>query len=663
MKKILLFSLVLTLLGISRGWSQTDEVERINVLTPTSYNKGYSFTSEKIEYSTRPCNKLRFTLTDSKAYYSGNKNYRFSLDYFELRDANGKKVELTADCFSGNYVKEGYKIYANMLDGVNNTLCNGWWYSADEGHDYFDIKLPANVDLGGAFSFYYVTEKSTNMEIRAFAIDVMYVERYTINVNSPGGVPVDVVYDGTVINPANGIEVGFDANKFSASDRGGYTWDFSVDDEAKTVTLTYTEIPELVNTVVKSVSAEPVSTLEESAWYIMLNDAGNVYAYDDGSGLRSSGANAMTEVGAGTPISKCARALFTLSEGKDAITIGDRTVTGYRMKWGTGRYTKWRPEHNKQMLTSKETPDDTYGWVYASSTTYNDVGVFHFMKNTNTQFSNGFADIAAGKNIFIQCQGADAAVVDYSQAAYTINTIGENGKNVWKVYKVELETRTVDVAISLKKKGEEQSPYTEHLKLPVGSLIKLKEHVPNFSFITYGDENAEVGETNNSYDLSYEVDEEAERAFPFATSVEGLDEVDADGNNKWFSMFTLNGRMHVYDDTSEGNIFYYDSEDQEYKIERSEKKYPTIDKATFTRLNSNFFWGFVRKDRFSPTYIYNKGAGTDKTLYLTANGDNQPLLFTDKYGHVHADNWVTNKWALVKGSAVTENGTEIQYYT
>ena len=651
MKKILLFSLMLTLLGISRGWSQVDDVERIDVKTPATVSNGkYQFTSSSTSYTSQRCNKLRFTLTESAAFYQNKKN-RFSLDYFELRDASGAKVNLTADCFSGNYGKD----YAKMLDGVNGIFCNGVWGSADEGHDYFDIKIPGGVDLGGAFSFYFVTENTT-MNVKAFGIDVMYVERYAINVNSPGGFPVSVVYDGTVINPANGIEVGFDANKFSVSDIGGYTWSCSVDDEAKTVTFTYTEIPELVNTVVKSVSAEPVSTLEEGVWYILVSDLdGTSYVYDDGAKLRRAGANA--EIAVGTPISRCGSALFTLSDKKEPVTVSGVELTGYKMKWGTNRYTKWPIYHNEDVLSSTELPDDAHCWVYASSVEYENANCFKFSKNTNTQFSNSGADVVNGKNIFLYSGGPNAVLKDWSRLEYTISTIseegGKKGGNVWKVYKVELETRLADVTISVKN-GNEAAQHTENIKLPVGALITLKEHVPSFSFVSYGDEAEEVKESGNDFILTYQVDEEAERAFPFATSVDDLD-------NKWFSMFTLNGRMHVYDDTSLGKIFYYDPASGEYKSDESEKKYPTIDKATFTRLNNGFFWGFVRASRFSPTYIYNKGAGKDLTLYLTEDADDQPLLFKDERGNV-SQTWVTNGWAVQAGQTVDEDGTPVQYY-
>ena len=150
----------------------------------TSKDGKYHFTSERLWYMA-PCNKLRFILTESGAYYKNGKN-RMSFDSFELFDASDKKVELKDSYFSGN---NNGKTFANMLDGANGTYCAGTWADGTED-DYFEIALPEEIDLGGAFSFSFVTENTT-MNAKAFRIEVMYEKReavdYTFAVNAPEG--------------------------------------------------------------------------------------------------------------------------------------------------------------------------------------------------------------------------------------------------------------------------------------------------------------------------------------------------------------------------------------------------------------------------------------------------------------------------------------------
>ena len=81
--------------------------------TATQSNGQYHFKSGNIRYE-NSCNTLRFTLTESGAYYK-NGAKRMSFDLFELFDAQGNKVELKETYFTGNYNKS----YAGLLDGVN----------------------------------------------------------------------------------------------------------------------------------------------------------------------------------------------------------------------------------------------------------------------------------------------------------------------------------------------------------------------------------------------------------------------------------------------------------------------------------------------------------------------------------------------------------------
>ncbi len=211
----------------------------------TSKDGKYHFTSERLWYMA-PCNKLRFILTESGAYYKNGKN-RMSFDSFELFDASDKKVELKDSYFSGN---NNGKTFANMLDGANGTFCAGTWADGTED-DYFEIALPEEIDLGGAFSFSFVTENTT-MNAKAFRIEVMYEKReavdYTFAVNAPEGKDYTVSYDGEPVEAGAVFkEDEFDTELFSATEIPGYTWSIVVDDENYTITLLYTEVPSVEN--------------------------------------------------------------------------------------------------------------------------------------------------------------------------------------------------------------------------------------------------------------------------------------------------------------------------------------------------------------------------------------------------------------------------------
>lgn len=209
----------------------------------TVSNNKYTFTSGKILYAAL-CNTLRFTLTESGATYQ-NGAKRMSFDSFELYDASGNKVALEESYFNGNYNKS----YAGMLDGVNAGAngagcCCGAWSSAAEGDDYFEISLPNDIDLGGAFSFSFVTENTT-MNAKAFRIDFWYEQReevkYTFAVNAPEGKEFTVTYNSEDIADGTELDNDFDTELFVATEIPGYTWSIVVDEEHATVTLVYTK--------------------------------------------------------------------------------------------------------------------------------------------------------------------------------------------------------------------------------------------------------------------------------------------------------------------------------------------------------------------------------------------------------------------------------------
>ncbi|MBQ2969756.1 MAG: alpha-N-acetylglucosaminidase [Bacteroidaceae bacterium] len=209
----------------------------------TVSNNKYTFTSGKILYAAL-CNTLRFTLTESGATYQ-NGAKRMSFDSFELYDASGNKVALEESYFNGNYNKS----YAGMLDGVNAGAngagcCCGAWSSAAEGDDYFEISLPNDINLGGAFSFSFVTENTT-MNAKAFRIDFRYEQReevkYTFAVNAPEGKEFTVTYNSEDIAVGTELDNDFDTELFAATEIPGYTWSIVVDEEHATVTLVYTK--------------------------------------------------------------------------------------------------------------------------------------------------------------------------------------------------------------------------------------------------------------------------------------------------------------------------------------------------------------------------------------------------------------------------------------
>ena len=218
--------------------------QSMNYTTDAQETSGkYTFVSEKLSYA-GTCNKLRFTLTESGAYYS-NGAKRMSFDSFVLNDADGYVVLLTEDNFSGN----NNKSFAAMLDGENNIYTAGAWSNSSATDDYFEITLPEDIDLGGAFSFVFVTENTT-MNAKAFSIEVMYEEivesNYTFAIDNTTGEEINVYYDNDPIVAGAEISAGFDIDLFNADEVGGYTWDLVVDEENKTITLVYT-IAEIID--------------------------------------------------------------------------------------------------------------------------------------------------------------------------------------------------------------------------------------------------------------------------------------------------------------------------------------------------------------------------------------------------------------------------------
>ncbi len=205
--------------------------------TPGTLENGkYHFKSGKMKYS-GACSKLKFTLTESDAYYQGNVHKRMSFDSFVLYNASGNKVNLKAEQFSGN---NGKSNWGNMLDGVNNTYCCAGWGDGSQD-DVFEIYM--TEDLGGAFSFEFVTENPT-MNAKAFHIEVL--SEYTITTDAPEGYKVILQYDGKTVSPGFGVAAEeFDIDKLTANELLGYTMTKEVDAARLVATVRYTKAADL----------------------------------------------------------------------------------------------------------------------------------------------------------------------------------------------------------------------------------------------------------------------------------------------------------------------------------------------------------------------------------------------------------------------------------
>lgn len=204
----------------------------------TVSNGKYTFTSDYIDYA-GACNKLRFTLTESGAYYQNGKK-RMSFDSFVLYNANGEAVALDNKNITGNNIAD----FSAMLDGTNGTYCAGAWSASVTEDDWFEVTLPNGVDLGGAFKLSFVTENTT-MNAKAFRIDFWYEQgeevKYTFAVNAPEGKEFTVTYNSEDIADGTELDNDFDTELFVATEIPGYTWSIVVDEENATVTLVYTK--------------------------------------------------------------------------------------------------------------------------------------------------------------------------------------------------------------------------------------------------------------------------------------------------------------------------------------------------------------------------------------------------------------------------------------
>ena len=222
----------------------------------TTQNGKMYFSSEKIAYE-GDCNKLRFTLTGSDAFYK-NGAKRMSFDSFVLYKSNGEAVTLKEQNVTGNNGKS----VAGMLDGENGTYCNAAWDTSAATDDWFEVTLPNGVELGGAFSFSFVTENTT-MNAKAFLVEWSYekVTEYTFAIDAPKGKNVAVTYNNETVTIGEIFGEDVDIELFSADEISGYTWTVVVDKENGTIILKYTvasvvENPEAVVDLVNRIGGK-----------------------------------------------------------------------------------------------------------------------------------------------------------------------------------------------------------------------------------------------------------------------------------------------------------------------------------------------------------------------------------------------------------------------
>ena len=209
--------------------------------TTTKQGDKHHFTSERLFYA-GACNILRFTLTGASAYYNNDKSkLRMSFDSFVLYDANGQPVALTADNFTGNNTG---KDFGNMLDGVNGTYCAGTWADGTAS-DWFEIQV-GDIDLGGAFSFSFVTENGDHFANPTFDIAMSYKSNsYKLNIVAPYGTVVNATYNGEPIAHGGIISGGFDQTLLEIADIENFAYTVTVD--GRVVTIEFVQTGAIVN--------------------------------------------------------------------------------------------------------------------------------------------------------------------------------------------------------------------------------------------------------------------------------------------------------------------------------------------------------------------------------------------------------------------------------
>ena len=183
-------------------------------------------------------------------------------------------------------------------------------------------------------------------------------------------------------------------------------------------------------------------------------------------------------------------------------------------------------------------------------------------------------------------------------------------------------TEYVDATILAESTTAGEPTYTTMVQLPAVKNLDLRTFLSPNGLLEYDAASAVhdvKNEANQTYTIKY-----TKVGVPFATSYAELTTDD-----KWVSFFTLPGRMYVYDkDCTYGGV----------------KKYPAIDKTTFTNLSDNHMWGFVCENPLTDYIkIVNKGAGEAEgtlCMNLYKNTVDSPLLLST------SESSVVNEWLV-----------------
>ena len=146
-------------------------------------NNHRSYTSNPVVL-TKPVSGIRITFTKSNSTHMNQGYPQIVLAEFDLFDAEGEEVELTADSFASNSVEN---------EGAIDNLCNGlidsgsatvntyeYWHSIwsggahnPEGHVYLDVTFPAPMDN---FSFKFTGRNISGSHDQQFPVSFVLTE-------------------------------------------------------------------------------------------------------------------------------------------------------------------------------------------------------------------------------------------------------------------------------------------------------------------------------------------------------------------------------------------------------------------------------------------------------------------------------------------------------
>lgn len=390
------------------------------------------------------------------------------------------------------------------------------------------------------------------------------------------------------------------------------------------------QVTALTDKVVKSVSETPVTALTTGKWYVMENDLrGDSYAYDTGTNLKRAAAN--THIAVGMATSECAKALFTLTDAKTAVTVNEVQVTGYTMQWGTGNYTMWPKDHDAPIATGSDVPTEAN--IYTAPLTYDGATWFQFAKNTNKDFAKNTDEITAGENVLIDNQGENGNVVCWSDDNTTFRSSATGrGNSIWKVYEVELADLSEQVTFTYSYKVDGVEKLTEAVTIMPGADFPAPTTLP--AYVNY---TLPTGKVSSS-DAGTVKDVVCTYNLPFIAS-------ESYTNAKWYLVDMHSNDNGAVDILSGEKSYIWTYDDtQLYNVYLPKR---VIKQATGLFGGDASLWCFVGNP-FDGFEIYNKAAGSSMKLYREL--DNKALS-DGCTAQMSADN--ATKFKLVPSTAIT----------